>query len=139
MTTKTEKADMDIKTIRNLNVNDVLVVSKIGKATQDFRDAKRKANLTVELLLLKGKIKGQDIVVKLYGSANGNDDNGEPITTKPTVSYTEVENYLNSNDLELPASVELSLTIVEDGSGQNTYKHFKELTSHIDLNKAFEE
>ena len=139
MTTEKQTEEAQLITIRNLNVNDVLRVSKIGKSTQTFKDDKLNAVLVSELLLLKGIVGKKNVVLKLYGSSTGTNANGEPIEKKPTVSYTEVENYLNDNNFELPVSVDLTLTVKEDGKGQNTYKHFDELSSHIDLNEAFGE
>ena len=70
---------------------------------------------------------------------DGTNDKGEPVEKKPIVAYTEVENYIDDNALELPASVDLTLTVIEDGKGDNTYKHFEELSSHIDVKEAFGE
>jgi hypothetical protein len=141
MTTETvEKTDeTQLITIRNLNVNDIIKVSKIGKSTQSFKDDKLDAILTAELLLLKAKIGKRNIVLKLYGNSKGTNVEGEEIEKKPTVAYSELENYIYDNKLDLPISVDLSLTIIEDGKGQNTYKHFAELANHIDLNEAFGE
>lgn len=141
MTTKeTEEAQpIAVLTIRNLNVSDVMKVSKIGKSTQQFKDSKTGNVLTSELLLLKGSVGKKNIVLKLYGTSTGTNVEGEPVQKKPTVSYTEVEQYIEENKLDLPVSVDLTLTVIEDGKGENTYKHFDELASHIDLNEAFGE
>jgi hypothetical protein len=139
MTSKENVADVRLLTIKNLNVDSVFTVEKIGQTTQEFKDIKKDATMTAKVLLLKGTVDKKPIVLKLYGDAQGVNSAGLPVVSKPIVAFTEVMNYIEENDLVLPAVCNISLTVIEDGVGQNTYKHFKELTNHIDINKAFGE
>lgn len=97
----------------------------IARTEQQFRNTETKELITAPMFVLKIQAStGVTGYMKIWGGAT------------PQVAFTQVENYVKSHELKLPATnLNKILTISTGGKGNRQYWYFAELINKLDISK----